>query len=61
MDHHWVQQKQQVNAPLKVQKTMEQEENFGEFVKLSKYKVKNLKHILGTFQRCNATKEGMHI
>ena len=36
MDHHWVQQKQQVKAPLEVQKTMEKEADFGEFVKLSK-------------------------
>ena len=40
MDHHWVQQKQQVKAPLKVQKTMEQEADFGEFVKLSKIQSK---------------------
>jgi len=27
-----------------------------------KYRVKNLKdHILGTFQRCNTAKEGMHV
>src|ERR1700685_1412803 len=36
MDHHWVQQKQQVGAPLKVQKTMEKQANFGKFEKLSK-------------------------
>jgi len=39
MDHHLVQQKQQVKAPLKVQRTMEKEADFGEFgefVKLSK-------------------------
>lgn len=40
MDHHWVQQKQQVRAPLKVQKTMEKQENFGKFEKLSKIQSK---------------------
>ena len=40
MDHHWVQQKQQVGAPLKVQKTMEKQANFGKFEKLSKIQSK---------------------
>ena len=40
MDHHWMQQKQQVKAPLKVQKTMEKQENFGKFEKLSKIQSK---------------------
>ena len=34
MDHHWVQQKQQVEALLKVQKTMEKQAYFGELCKI---------------------------
>jgi hypothetical protein len=40
MDHRWVQQKQQVRAPLEVQKTMEKQANFGKFEKLSKIQSK---------------------
>jgi len=40
MDHCWVQQKQQVRAPLEVQKTMEKQANFGKFEKLSKIQSK---------------------
>jgi hypothetical protein len=40
MDHHLVQQTKQVEAPLKVQKTMEKQTDFGQFEKLSKIQSK---------------------
>jgi len=50
MDHCWVQQKQQVKAPLKVQNTMEKEADFREFAKLSEIQSKEFEayswHIL---------------